>query len=122
MTISGLRAAAEAYVRVLTPGLRFEFPITGLDDVGVPVHAVWWRDGPASGGVGYGRDAGRAGCRGDRRGARRPVAGSITRCSSPRRTATPTGRCTTPWWSCRTCTLLAPLPVPGNHRHDDVRE
>ncbi len=53
--MTSLRAAAEAYVDALTPGLRAEFPLTGFDDVGVPVHAAWWRRGEAAtGGTGYG--------------------------------------------------------------------
>jgi ribosomal protein S12 methylthiotransferase accessory factor len=55
MTTTGLRAAAEAYVRALGPGLRADFSLTGFDSVGVPVRAAWWHRGDvATGGVGYG--------------------------------------------------------------------
>jgi ribosomal protein S12 methylthiotransferase accessory factor len=55
MTTAGLRAATDAYVRVLGSGLRAEFSLTGFDHVGVPVRAAWWHQGDvATGGVGYG--------------------------------------------------------------------
>ncbi|MHA7209368.1 YcaO-like family protein [Arthrobacter sp. MDT1-65] len=55
-----LAAAAEAYEAAL-PGLRAQFAIDGLDRIGVPTWATWWRgSGAALGGVGYGPSAAQA--------------------------------------------------------------
>lgn len=55
-----LAPVTEAFLTVLGRGGLTEFPLTGLDRVGVPVWAAWWSDpswppaGAGSGGIGYG--------------------------------------------------------------------
>jgi len=56
-----LTTVTEAFLAVLDPVALTEFPLTGMDSVGVPVWSTWWT-GPdgGTGGIGYGMTEQRA--------------------------------------------------------------